>query len=63
MRKARPSLAMAVLAQARLAGALSPEQESRMLHYLLTYWALQRTLQESAASSVHLTAAARQKAS
>ena len=63
MRRARPSLAMAVMAQARLAGDLSPEQESRMLHYLLTYWALQRTLRESAASSAHLTAAARQKAS
>jgi hypothetical protein len=63
MRRARPSLAMAVLAQARLSGGLSPEQESRMLHYLLTYWALQRTLRESAASSAHLTAVARRKAS
>lgn len=46
MRAAPPSLVFAVLGQAKMDGSLSPEQESRMFAYLLTYWALQATLNE-----------------
>lgn len=46
MRAAPPALAFAVLGQAKMDGSLSPEQESRMLAYLLTFWALQSTLNE-----------------
>jgi hypothetical protein len=48
MRSAPPALAFAVLGQARADGRLSPELESRMLAYLLTYWALRSTLDISA---------------
>jgi hypothetical protein len=48
MRETRPSLAFAVLGQARAEGRLSPEREGRMLSYLLTYWALRSTLDASA---------------
>lgn len=48
MRSASPSLTFAVLGQARAEGLLSPELESRMLAYLLTYWALRSTLDISA---------------
>ena len=48
LREAPPSLVFAVLGQARAEGRLSPELESRMLAYLLTYWALQSTLDISA---------------
>jgi hypothetical protein len=44
MRRAPPSLVFAVLGQARMEGNLSPEKESRMVAYLLTYWALQNSL-------------------
>lgn len=47
MRAAPPSLAFAVLGQARANGWLAPEEESRMLAYLLTYWALRSTLDTS----------------
>lgn len=39
-----PSLALAALGQARADGRLSPEQESRLLSWLLTEWALHSTL-------------------
>lgn len=45
---APPSLAFAVLGQARAAGRLSPERESRLLGNLLTHWALRSTLDISA---------------
>ena len=48
LRAAPPSLTFAVLGQARAEGRLSPELESRMLAYLLTYWALRSTLDVSA---------------
>lgn len=48
MRASRPSLVFAVLGQARADGRLSPERESRMLAYLLTYWALRDSLKTSA---------------
>jgi hypothetical protein len=47
MRAAKPSLAFAVLGQARANGWLGPEEEGRMLAYLLTYWALRSTLDTS----------------
>jgi len=43
LRATRPSRAMALLGQARADGTLSPEQESRRLSDLLTFWALQHT--------------------
>jgi hypothetical protein len=45
---APPSLAFAVLGQARAAGRLSPERESMLLGNLLTHWALRSTLDISA---------------
>ncbi|HJR06717.1 MAG TPA: hypothetical protein VJ842_05635 [Pyrinomonadaceae bacterium] len=44
MRRAPPSLVFAVFGQARMDGNLSPEEESRAVAYLLTYWALQNSL-------------------
>lgn len=49
MRRAPPALAIAVLGQARANGKLTPALESRLLGYLLTWWALARTLRDSAA--------------
>ena len=43
-RSDRPTLAFAVISQARMDGRLSPERESRMLSNLLTYWALRSSL-------------------
>jgi hypothetical protein len=45
---APPSLVFAALGQARAAGRLSPERESRLLGNLLTHWALRSTLDISA---------------
>jgi len=44
MRDAPPSLAFAVLAQARADGSITPEHESRLIGDLLTYWALRQAL-------------------
>ncbi|MGZ4304441.1 MAG: hypothetical protein ACXVSL_06180 [Solirubrobacteraceae bacterium] len=44
MRDAPPSLAFAVIGQARFLGAISAEDESRVVANLLTYWALRSTL-------------------
>jgi hypothetical protein len=44
IRAAVPTLAFAVLGQARAAGRLSPEHESRVLGDLLAFWALRSTL-------------------
>ena len=44
LRDLPPSLAFAVLGQARATDALSPETESRLVEDLLTYWALRRAL-------------------
>ncbi len=49
--RAAPSLAFAVLGQARANGQLSPEDESAVLAKLLTYWALRSTLDTSATCS------------
>ena len=43
-REAPPTLAFAVIGQARALGLISPERESRMVGNLLTYWALRSTL-------------------
>ena len=48
MYRARPSLAFAVLGQAKADGRLSPEDESDILGRLLTYWAMRSTLDASA---------------
>ena len=52
MYSAPPSLVFAALGQARADGRLSPEDESRLLGKLLTHWALQSTLQVSAACAL-----------
>ena len=44
MYRARPTLAFAVLGQARADGKLSPEDESVLVGKLLTFWALKTTL-------------------
>jgi hypothetical protein len=44
IRDIAPSLAFAVLGQARALGDLSPESEGRTVEGLLTYWALRSTL-------------------
>jgi hypothetical protein len=48
MRDAAPSLVFAVIGQANADGKISPEEESRLLTNLLTYWALRGTLDASA---------------
>jgi hypothetical protein len=44
----RPALAFAVIGQARARGLLTPEGEDRLLGRLISYWALQSTLQANA---------------
>lgn len=51
LREAPPSLVFAILGQARADGRMSPEDESRMLANLLTYWALRSTLEMSRTSA------------
>ncbi|HEX8320731.1 hypothetical protein [Longimicrobium sp.] len=45
LRGGAPSLVFAILGQARADGAITPEQESRLLADLLTFWALRSTLE------------------
>jgi hypothetical protein len=52
MYRAPPTLAFAVIGQARSDGRMSPEQESAILAKLLTHWALSSTLEVSAACSM-----------
>jgi hypothetical protein len=47
MQSAAPTLAFAVVGQARADGQISPEEESQLLAGLLTYWALRGTLDMS----------------
>ena len=49
IRQLAPSLAFAVLGQARALGDLSPERESRTVERLLTYWAIRSTLEPASA--------------
>ncbi len=44
MRDAAPTLAFAVLGQARYRGAINAREESRLIGNLLTFWALKSTL-------------------
>ncbi len=48
MYRAPPTLAFAVIGQARADGRMNPEQESTIVARLLTYWALRSTLDTSA---------------
>jgi hypothetical protein len=48
IRRTRPALAFAVIGQARARGLLTPEGEDRLLGRLISYWALQSTLQANA---------------
>jgi hypothetical protein len=48
---APPSLALAVLGQARAAGLVTPEAEARMVGRLLTWWALRGTLEAARAAA------------
>jgi hypothetical protein len=48
MRAARPALAVAVLGQAKVDGAIAPEAESREVDRLLTDWALASALESAA---------------
>jgi hypothetical protein len=52
MYHAPPTLAFAVIGQARSDGRMSPEQESTILAKLLTHWALSSTLEVSATCSM-----------
>jgi len=52
MYRAPPTLAFAVIGQAKSDGRMSPEQESVILAKLLTHWALRSTLDVSAACSL-----------
>jgi hypothetical protein len=47
---ARPTLAFAVLGRARIAGALTPEEEGNLLGELIRHWALHGTLEALARS-------------
>jgi hypothetical protein len=47
LRRTPPTLAFAVIAQARLGGLMGPEQEARALANLLSYWALWSNLNTS----------------
>jgi hypothetical protein len=53
IREAPPSLAFAVLAQARADETITPELESRLSGDLLTYWALRQALQTHQFAAVH----------
>lgn len=46
--RTRPALAFAVVGQARARGLLTPEGEDRLLGRLISYWALESTLQANA---------------
>lgn len=48
MREASPTLAFAVIGQARADGKMTPEEESRIVANLLTYWAMHSALDISA---------------
>ena len=60
-RAARASLAFAVLGQARWAGLVSPEDESRIVSDLLTFSAVRSTLDLTQTCSAHTTTLARAK--
>jgi hypothetical protein len=51
MTHAPPTVAFAVLGQARASGQLSPERESRMLRWLITCWAVRSSLETARATA------------
>jgi hypothetical protein len=51
-RSASPTLAFAVIAQARADGLMSPEGEGQLLAELLAYWALRTTIDTSEACAI-----------
>jgi hypothetical protein len=55
LRDLPPSLVFAVIGQARADNSMSPEQESRLVGYLLTNWALRSTLRTSEICAVRPT--------
>ena len=57
IRQTRPALAFAVIGQARARGLLTPEAEARLLGRLISYWALESTLQANARLAATLPAA------
>ncbi len=59
MREAAPALVFAVIGQANADRKISPEEESRLLTSLLTYWALRGTLDMSAFCSQRTRAVAK----
>jgi hypothetical protein len=63
IRNAPPSLVFAVIGQARAAGLIGPEQESRLLAQALTYWALKGTLDMTYFCSQQALEQARRRAS
>jgi hypothetical protein len=58
MRGARPSLAFAVVGQAKAEGMVSPEEEGDLLAELLKHWALRSSLDAMARCAVPLSAMA-----
>jgi hypothetical protein len=48
MREVSPTLAFAVIGQARADGRINPEEESRIVGHLLTYWAMRSAMDISA---------------
>lgn len=54
MRKAPPALVFAAIGQARADGRLAPETETRVLGWLLTYWALRDKVKVSEPSVAQL---------
>jgi hypothetical protein len=56
MKSAKPTLAFAVIGQARADGAISPKQESKLLGELLTLWALADAVGRSSTQTSTLTA-------
>jgi len=55
MKSAKPTLAFAVIGQARADEAISPKQESQLLGELLTLWALADAIGRSSAQTPTLT--------
>jgi hypothetical protein len=51
MRRAAPSLAFAVLGQARASGRITPEQETELLGKLIVHWAVRSALDTAAVSA------------
>lgn len=58
MYRASPSLAFAVIGQAKLDGRIESQEEGRLLNKLLNHWALHSKLESAASCDVQLTEAA-----